>query len=45
MSRAAAEEALGIDPRDVDINLRSLLQASRSKTFSGKGATANREEL
>lgn len=45
MSRAAAEEALGIDPRDVDTNLRSLLQASRSKTFSGKEATAKPEEL
>jgi RNA polymerase sigma-70 factor (ECF subfamily) len=44
MSRAAAEEALGIDPRDVDINLRSLLQASRSDTFSGKEATAHLEE-
>jgi RNA polymerase sigma-70 factor (ECF subfamily) len=33
MSRAAAEEALGIDPRDIDINLRSLLQASRSGAF------------
>jgi RNA polymerase sigma-70 factor (ECF subfamily) len=45
MSRAAAEEALGIDPRDVDINLRSLLQASRSETFSGKGGMAKREGL
>ena len=43
MSRAAAEEALGIDPRDVDINLRSLLQASRSETFSRKGGAANPE--
>ena len=45
MSLAAAKEALGIDPRDVDINLRSLLQASRNETFSGKGATAQLEEL
>ena len=29
MSKAAAEEALGADPRDLDINLRSLLQASQ----------------
>lgn len=28
MSRAAAEEALGTDPRDLDLNLRTLLQAS-----------------
>jgi RNA polymerase sigma-70 factor (ECF subfamily) len=33
MSRAAAEEALGTDPRDLDINLRSLLQASRPAAF------------
>ena len=33
MSRAAAEEALGTDPRDLDINLRSLLQASRPSAF------------
>jgi RNA polymerase sigma-70 factor (ECF subfamily) len=42
MSRTAAEEALRIDPRDVDINLRSLLQASRSEAFPEKGAV-NRE--
>lgn len=33
MSRAAAEEALGTDPRDLNINLRSLLQASQSSAF------------
>jgi RNA polymerase sigma-70 factor (ECF subfamily) len=33
MSRVAAEEALGTDPRDLDINLRSLLQASRPAAF------------
>jgi RNA polymerase sigma-70 factor, ECF subfamily len=43
MSRGAAEEALGIDPRDVDINLRGLLQASRSETFSRKGALSREE--
>lgn len=36
MSRAAAEEALRIDPRDVDINLRGLLQASRPGAFQEK---------
>lgn len=45
MSRAAAEEALGIDPRDVEIDLRSLLQASRSDAFSGKGAQASGEGI
>jgi RNA polymerase sigma-70 factor (ECF subfamily) len=34
MSRAAAEEALGTDPRDIDINLRSLLQASQPAAFN-----------
>lgn len=34
LSRAAAEEALGADPRDIEINLRSLLQTSQNPTFS-----------
>jgi|GEM_PF-6702225 len=34
LSKAAAEEALGVDPRDIEINLRVLLQSSRSKPFS-----------
>jgi RNA polymerase sigma-70 factor, ECF subfamily len=44
MSRAAAEEAMGIDPRDLDVNLRGLLQASRSEAFSGKGAWSREEK-
>lgn len=40
MSRAAADEALGADPRDIDINLRTLLQSSRSSSFSDQGANA-----
>jgi len=39
MSRAAAEEALGTDPRDIDINLRSLLQASPSSPFPQQAGT------
>jgi RNA polymerase sigma-70 factor (ECF subfamily) len=40
LSKAAAEEALGADPRDVEINLRRLLQTSQTTTFSNrKGAT------
>ena len=39
MSPAAAREALGTDPRDLDINLRSLLQASRPGTFFQQGAS------
>lgn len=33
MSRAAAKEALGTDPRDLDLNLRTLLQTSQSPAF------------
>ena len=36
LSRAAADEALGTDPRDLEINLRSLLQASQSDAFPEK---------
>jgi RNA polymerase sigma-70 factor (ECF subfamily) len=40
MSAAAAEEALGTDPRDIDINLRSLLQNSQSRAFHNQGVEA-----
>ncbi len=33
LSKRAAEEALGADPRDVNINLRTLLQYSQSEPF------------
>jgi RNA polymerase sigma-70 factor (ECF subfamily) len=33
MSRRAAEEALGADPRDLDVNLKKLLQSSQSDAF------------
>jgi RNA polymerase sigma-70 factor (ECF subfamily) len=33
IGKRAAEEALGIDPRDLSINLRSLLQASEPAAF------------
>jgi RNA polymerase sigma-70 factor (ECF subfamily) len=36
LSKRAAEEMLGNDPRDLDINLRSLLQTSRPVAFSDK---------
>ena len=36
LSRRAAEEALGTDPRDVDMNLRKLLQAPVEEAYSGK---------
>jgi len=36
LSRRAAEEALGTDPRDLTINLRALLQTSAAPAFSIK---------
>jgi RNA polymerase sigma-70 factor (ECF subfamily) len=36
LSRRAAEEALGTDPRDVDINLRKLLQKSEDDPIPDK---------
>ena len=33
LSRRAAEEALGADPRDVDLNWKKLLQYSQANTF------------
>jgi RNA polymerase sigma-70 factor, ECF subfamily len=33
LSKRAAEEALGNDPRDLEINLRALLQSSQSSSF------------
>jgi RNA polymerase sigma-70 factor (ECF subfamily) len=44
MSRRAAEEAFGTDPRDIDINLRSLLQVSQSDAFSTQGRAASTEK-
>jgi RNA polymerase sigma-70 factor (ECF subfamily) len=36
LSRRAAEEALGTDPRDVDVNLRKLLQKSEGDPISNQ---------
>lgn len=33
LSRRAAQDALGTDPRDLDVNLRKLLQNSQTETF------------
>ena len=38
LSRRAAEEALGADPRDMDLNLKKLLQNPQSNTFQEKAA-------
>jgi RNA polymerase sigma-70 factor (ECF subfamily) len=40
LSKRAAEEALGADPRDIEINLRMLLQTSQTSTFSKQTAAA-----
>jgi RNA polymerase sigma-70 factor (ECF subfamily) len=45
MSRAAAEEALGIDPRDININLRSVLQISQSAAFTEQSVPAEPERI
>lgn len=38
LSRRAAEEALGADPRDLDLNLKKLLQYSQVDAFQEKAA-------
>ncbi len=43
MSKAKAMEALGTDPRDIDINLRTLLQTSSTGAFSHQSAAAESE--
>ena len=40
LSERAAEEALGADPRDIEINLRALLQTSQIGAFKDKTALA-----
>jgi RNA polymerase sigma-70 factor (ECF subfamily) len=39
LSKRAAEEALGADPRDIELNLRALLQTSQNPPFSDKTAS------
>lgn len=39
LSKRAAEEALGADPRDIELNLRALLQTSQTPPFSDKTAS------
>jgi RNA polymerase sigma-70 factor (ECF subfamily) len=41
LSRAAAEEALGADPRDIEINLRALLQTSQAPAFQSQRAATD----
>jgi RNA polymerase sigma-70 factor (ECF subfamily) len=37
LKRAAAEEALGIDPRDLNLDLRKILQTATGPSFSDQG--------
>ena len=39
LSRRAAQEALGVDPRDIELYLRALLQTSQGPPFSDKTAS------
>ncbi|MGA2569297.1 MAG: sigma-70 family RNA polymerase sigma factor [Terracidiphilus sp.] len=39
LSRRAAEEALGADPRDLDVNLKKLLQQSQTEAFQEQAAS------
>ncbi len=43
MNKTAAKEALGTDPRDLDINLRTLLQASQNAAFLQQDASVEAE--
>ncbi len=43
LSRAAAEEAMATDPRDLDVNLRLSLQASQDGTFLEQEASTDSE--
>jgi RNA polymerase sigma-70 factor (ECF subfamily) len=38
LSRRAAQDALGADPRDLDMNLKKLLQNSQTETFKEQAA-------
>ena len=38
LSRRAAQEALGVDPRDLSVNLKKLLQYSQTETFQEQTA-------
>jgi RNA polymerase sigma-70 factor (ECF subfamily) len=42
LSRRAAEESLGADPRDLEINLRALLQTSQTGPFSDRTEPATK---
>ena len=45
LSKAAAEEALATDPRDLDVNLRLLLQAAQREAFPEQEPSAQPERI
>lgn len=44
MSKRAADEALGTDPRDLDLNLRNLLQAPTVEAFSNQAKSSGTKQ-
>lgn len=44
LSKRAAEESLGADPRDLELNIRTLLQTSQPKPFSNKTSHAEPDQ-
>jgi RNA polymerase sigma-70 factor, ECF subfamily len=44
LSKRAAEEALGTDPRDIELNIRTLLQSSQPGPFSNKTSHAGPDQ-
>jgi RNA polymerase sigma-70 factor, ECF subfamily len=44
LSKRAAEEALGTDPRDLELNIRSLLQISQPVSFSNRTSPAEPDQ-
>jgi RNA polymerase sigma-70 factor (ECF subfamily) len=38
LSRREAEEAMGADPRDLEVNLKKLLQYSQTEAFKEQAA-------
>ena len=44
LKKAAAEEALGLDPRDLNINLRKILQTATGSPFSDQGKRKRQNE-
>ena len=43
LSRRAAEEALSVDVRDLDVNVKELMQVAEEKAFQNRGASALKE--